>query len=183
MTYSILLFVHLLGAFLSFATAALEVTAVLRMRRARTVVQVLEWSWLCGPTEIAHRIGGPMLLLSGLAMEQLTWGWNRGWINVSIRALVAIALTGATQVGPRLAAIHRVAASVKEGPLPEAVTAKLADPALMRITGVLIGSALGVTFVMAAKPSGLTSIGIVAVGAVVGIATQRSGAQQMAKAI
>lgn len=181
MLYHLALFIHILGAFVSFAAAAVEITAISRLRRAKTRVDVAAWSWLHHPTELAHRIGGPMLLLSGLAMEGLTWGWTQGWINVSIAALIAIAATGATQIAPRLAQIDALVTAPPQGPASAEISAelaaRLADPALARLGPVLTGSALAVTWVMVARPEWPVALGTVVLGCLAGILAGRAAAK------
>lgn len=176
MIYHVVLFIHLIAVFASFAAATLEFVAIRRMRQASTAGQVLEWSWLHAPVEKLHRIAGPLLLVTGLILEYLTWGWMQAWINVSIVALIAIAVCGATQNAPRFRAIHEAAlASASPLAMPPDLTAKLASPAPLIITGTLVGTALGVTFTMVAKQSWVPSLLAVLIGAGCGYASQKFG--------
>ena len=173
MAYHLALFVHLLAAFASFAATALQFTAIYRMRTAASLAQLREWSWLYAPIEYGHRAGGALLLLSGLCMEYLRWGWRQGWINVSIAALVLIAFTGASVAGPKLHKLHQLViahsrTSFGAGSLPAELTQLLADPLPLRLAAILTGAALGVTYIMVAKPSWGTSLATVAVGAAAG---------------
>src|SRR5262249_19601939 len=113
-TYSLALFLHIVGALGMFPPFGLEGVALMNVRRAATAEQFRQWASVFG---LLRRLGPAslgLLLLAGLYMAATAWG-PQAWITTAFLTLILIALMGARN-GLRLAAIGRRLAT-PQGPL------------------------------------------------------------------
>ena len=168
--YSILVFLHIVGALGLFAGVGLEWAGLLNLRRATTTSQVREWARLLSAL---RRVGGPaalIILVTGLYMGVARWG-HQAWIVAGLLGLVMIAVLGATITGRRAAAITR-SIPTEDGVIPLVLRCRLDDPMLLVSAWVRTALALGIVFIMSVKPNAagtLTAIGVaLIVGVVIG---------------
>ena len=184
--YPVALFLHIVGALGVFAALALEWASLSNLRRAVSAGQVREWTRLLG---MLPRIGGPSaltLLITGIYLSATRWG-GQAWIGLSLLGLVLIAVLGAAVSGRRIRAIARQA--FEEDAISGALRRQLDDRALMISAWFRTGLALGIVFLMSAKPApaiAFIGLGVFAVlGLAVGFALgtkSRSSAPRTARA-
>ena len=169
--YSILLFLHIVGALGLFASLAFEQAALLNMRRASNNAQVREWLSLFGAI---RRIQGPaalILIATGLYMMNTRWS-HQAWAGLGLVAMIVMAIIGIAVTAPRMKAIGR-AVPRSDGPVPAALRERLLDPALWTSALVRVALALAVVFNMSVKPAigGATAAMVIALA--LGVATLR----------
>src|SRR5215212_10272643 len=107
--YSILLFLHIVGALGFFASLAFEQAGLLNLRRASTNAQAREWLSLF---RALRRIQGPsalVLVATGLYMMKTSWS-HQAWAGLGFVGMVLIAIIGAAVTGRRMKAIGRAVA-------------------------------------------------------------------------
>ena len=166
--YHLALYAHILGVLGLFGAIGLEWTSMVRMRRARTVEQLREWASLHPTLEKVFPVTAILILAAGLYMVGDVWGWGNAWINLSLAALVLLAALVPSINGRRLRAIHSGAQATPPGPVPSALTRQIEDPTLWTSVKIMITVALGVVYLMAAKPEALGSWVTLVVAALLG---------------
>ena len=171
--YSILLFLHIVGALGLFASLAVEQAGLLNLRRASTTAQAREWLSLF---RALGRIQGPSavtLLATGLYMMTTRWS-HQAWAGLGLVGMVLMAIIGAVVTGRRMKAIGR-AVPEGDGPLSAALRERFEDPALWTSALVRVALALGIVFNMSVKPTtgGAVAALVVAIGFGLGAARLR----------
>src|SRR5947208_3478136 len=104
--YSLALFTHILGVLAIFIVIGFEWVSLLRLRGAQTVAQVQEYTNLTGVQEKLLVVGGALLLIGGISMTTIKWGWGTPWIVVSLVTLLAQGALAVIVHTPRFKAIH-----------------------------------------------------------------------------
>ena len=149
--YSVLVFLHVIGALGLFASIGLEQVGLYRLRRARTGTQVNEWlSTLAG----LRRIDGPaglLLLATGIYFVVTRWG-HQAWAGLAILGMILMALLGILVNGRRLRAI-KWESSGTLGPIPSELTQRLHDSVLLTSAMVRAAIGVGIVFNMVMKPA------------------------------
>ena len=169
--YTLVLFVHILGALGLFVTTGITHLVLARLRRARTVAQAREW------LEVAHAVAKvePLVALAllgpGLYLTATAWGWRVAWIDVALGALLAMVVVGSAVGGPRVAARARAAAEAPDGPVPAALRARLDDPVLWTLARVATALYLGIVFLMVVKPGLAGSLAALGAALALGLAS------------
>jgi len=153
-TYSIALFLHIVGALVLFATLTLEWVSLRQIRTARFAEQVPPW---LGALNGSSKAGLPSMLttvVTGVYMMVVVWG-RAPWLVTTVGALVLmIVLTRAA--APRLKAL---------GQSFEAVN----DPLLWVSIQTRAAIALGIVFLKVAKPDWTGSLLTVGGAVVLGV--------------
>ncbi len=166
--YTIVLFLHIVGALGLFISLGLEWASLAYVRRASTSEVAREWlglrSWVMrlGPASLA------LLLLTGLYMMATSWG-AVAWIIVALGALVLIAIIGGVLTGTRQGPIERAAAA-ERGAVSPALQQRLNDPLLWVSIETRTAIALGIVFLMTIKPGWIGSLLTIVVAVAVGLA-------------
>jgi hypothetical protein len=164
--YTVALFLHVIGALGFFVSLGLEWVAVAQLRRAATVEQAREWLKLYG---FLPWIGGPamaLILILGIYMVAVTWG-PVAWAAVALGAMVLYSSLAGITNARRIPALRRAVEPSESatGSLQEL----LRDPRPWTVIQVRTGLALGIVFLMTAKPDLVVSLIAVAVGALAGL--------------
>ena len=166
--YSILLFLHIVGALGVFASLAIEHAAMLNLRRASTTTQAREWLSLL---RALQRFTGPaalILLLTGIYMMVTRWS-HQAWAGLGLVGMIVMALIGAVVTGRRMRTIGQAVLTGEGGALlPSALRERLDAPALRLSAWVRLGLALGIVFNMSVKPGPLGAVAALIVAAVLG---------------
>jgi len=167
--YNIALFIHILGVLGMFIAIGLELTGMFRMRAARTVEQVLEWSRISEPLQKVFPIVSLLILLPGLYMLMTTWGWTVAWINASLIGLVAMSVLGAGINGRKGKAIHDAAEVSAHGPISSELRNRINDTTFWTSVLTLTTASLGIIFLMTVKPDLIGTLVTAVISTVVGI--------------
>ena len=165
--YSVVLFIHIVGALLLFAALTVEGLALRLLRRARTAelasaaTSILALNRVIGPASAVAVLG------AGLYLTVTSWGLT-GWIAVSLLTWLLIAVFGAVN-GLRMVGIERSLLDVAN-PTAGDLAARIHDPWAVRSWRVRVAMALGVVFLMTVKPGLAGALITLAVAAVAGVA-------------
>ena len=177
--YTLALFAHLVGVLTLFIGMALQWLITMRLRRARTVAQVREWSSLVGGVGRLGPISGVRVIGAGIYMMVTTWSLTTPWIMVSLAAMALMMAFGMVISSRQLRAIRR-AATIAKSPTdtisPE-LQRQTHNPVLWVSTQLAASTALGIVFMMTTKPnlggSIWTLVAALILGAIVGIASAK----------
>jgi hypothetical protein len=166
-SYSIALFVHIVGALGLFVALGLEWTGLRQIRSGILPQQARAWM---GTLKSAHRLGFASMLtavLTGAYMMVTVW---RGapWLTVVVGSLVLLIALSAALTGPRMAAIGRALATGQDLATP--IFPGLArHPLLWLSIQTRVAIALGIVFLKVAKPDLGVSLLIIGIAIVLGL--------------
>lgn len=129
--YSLALFAHVLGVLGLFIGMGLQWTITLRLRRARTLAQMREWSSLIAGVGKLGPASGALLLVAGIYMMVVSWGLTP-WIAVSLAGVLLMMAAGMGVTARRLKRIQRTAVMAESSAsmLPSELARQIYDPAL-----------------------------------------------------
>jgi hypothetical protein len=181
--YNVELFLHVTGVVIVFAGygALLFATVALRLVGKTEVVRAIArlvagrkvgFEYISA-IDLVVVAGSVLLIVGGVTMAASTWGFARGWIDVSIAMVLALGALGAFVVGPRLHRISVLASQSPDGPLPESLRAAIHDLVLTTILYASTSGLIGVVFVMINKPSLPVSLIVMIVAVGIGVLMAR----------
>jgi hypothetical protein len=168
--YTIVLFLHVIGAIGYFISMGTWLFGLAALRRAQRVEQVRAFTQLIGRLGPFFGISVLLLLATGLYMAITAWGLLTGWIVVALISLILIAPLGTVFIEPRRRTIDRLAQEAPDGPLPQSLEQRTHDPVLMTALQTVIILLLGIVFLMTNKPSLIGSLIVMGVALVLGLA-------------
>jgi hypothetical protein len=163
---SIALFTHFLGLVGLFVGYGLEWAASSLLRRSTTSDHARSWLRVY---KLSLPISGPgllILILSGGYMASITGAWRQGWISASLLAILIALVIGFALILPR---VKKIRAALPEGasPLPEAALTRVQDPMIVTLIRSRFVLALGIVYLMTAKPETLSTSLFILLGAIV----------------
>src|SRR5437899_9534603 len=171
--YSIVLYLHIVGALLLFVAMGIEFVTVSRLRSTGTAEQARDWLSVLGSIRVIGPVALVTILVPGLYMAATSAGWE-GWNILALVAMVGMAALGAASNAARMPAIGRSIGPLR-GPLPAEARAGLRDRIVWTSILTRIGIGLGIVLLMTAKPdlvgSIVTLVAFAAAGAAVAFAT------------
>lgn len=170
MLYNVLLFLHIIGAVGMGAALFLELVAQLRVRRVHTIEQAREWLVVTERLGPVFGVSSLLLLVPGLIMTFMQWGWGTGWIDLALLLALALMILGPLVNGRRGAALLRVAEGSPDGPLTPALRAQLCDPVLWISSTTMAGAMVGIIALMTLKPGFVGALIILIVALILGFA-------------
>jgi len=164
--YAIALFLHFLGLVGLFVGYGLEWAASSLLRRSTTADQVRSWLRIY---KLSLPISGPgllLLILSGGYLASITGGMKQGYISASLLGIVFALGIGFVFILPRLRTLR---AALPDGntPLSEAGRARLQDSMILTLIRTRFVLALGIIYLMTAKPQLLSTSLFILLGAIV----------------
>lgn len=164
--HTIGLYFHFLGLVGLFVGYGLEWTASSLLRRA-TSAEPARAS--LGIYRLSMPISGPgllVLILSGGYLASVTGGMRQAWISVSLLGIVFALGIGFVFLLPR---VRTIRAALPEGnvALPETALARVKDPMIVTLVRVRFVLALGIVYLMTAKPGSLSTAVLILIGAIV----------------
>ena len=164
-SYTIALFLHILGALGMFAALGIEWAVAEPLRRATDVAQARPW---IGVLRSLRRVAGPSavtILVTGMYMVTTTTAGRQPWIGLGLLGLVFLALLGAVVTGRRVAAIARdLDSGSTKGDSP---LLRFQDPVLAFSLRLRTAVATGIVFLMTIKPA--AGLALAAMGAAVAL--------------
>lgn len=166
--YSIVLFLHILGALGFFAALGIEWMTMMQLRKATTAEYVQDWLNAANSFRRVGMVSMLVLLLAGIYMMATVW---RGipWLLVSLGDIVLLMVTMGRISSPRVKAI-REAVAAEKGPVSLNLQELVQHPMLWVGIQSRIIIALGIVFLMTVKPDlvgSLITVGITLVLSVV----------------
>ncbi len=170
-TYTIMLFVHIVGAIGTFIGVSVWLFAALGLRRAQQVGQVRALTGLIQPSGVLAIVSILLLGVTGFYMALTVWGERATWIIVATISFLLLAPFGVFVIDPRLRALAKAAAAEPDGPLPAPLAVRTRDPLVGIGLSVYVGVLLGIVFLMTNKPPLAVSIIAMIVAIVLGLAS------------
>lgn len=164
--YVIGLFIHYLGMVGLFVGYGLEWAASSLLRRSTTAQQARSWLRIY---RLSLPISGPgllILILSGGYLASQTGGMMHGWISAALFGILFALGIGFVFILPKMKAL-RAALPEADAPLSQAGLARVQDPMLVTLIRIRAILALGIVYLMTAKPEGLASSLFILLGCVV----------------
>lgn len=176
--YPIALFVHIVGAIAYFVVFGVVYASVVGIRQARNVQALRLWASATKVAERLHPISSLCILVAGLYMVIVSWGWQADWAFVGLGAYVLLGFASGTLQGQRIVGIERQVKDMPvDAPLPAAIVARAQDPVLWVATNAMVATAIGIVFLMTVKPGVLGALVALlvalAAGLAIGLLTQR----------
>lgn len=168
-SYSIALFLHVVGALTLFVAVGLNFLSMLRMRQANEMERFREWALL--GRQAGRIIPIAILVIAGSAtyMVFTVWGWGTAWVDVALGTFLAHGVLVAALENPRLAALHRAAMQKAAGPVPALLLAQARHPVLWLTECVVTGTTFGMIFLMSVKPNLVDSLTAITVSLVLSV--------------
>lgn len=172
-TYTLALFVHVIGMCGMFAGFGTWFLGLMALRKAERVEQVRT---VTSVLAVAHSVGAysvALVIVPGVYMALTRWSLLDSWIAVSIVGVPVAALIGSRLIEQKVKALGAVARETPDGALPTELAARTHDPALgtaMHTNALLV---VGIIFLMTVKPpllaSVITMVGALALGLLSGL--------------
>lgn len=164
--YAIGLFFHFVGMVGLFVGYGLEWTASSLLHRATASDQARAWLRIY---KLSMPISGPgllVLIISGGYLASVTGAMKQGWISGALLAIVFALGLGFVFILPRVKTIR---AAIPEGNalLSAAAQARVKDPMITTLIRVRFILALGIVYLMTAKPQALSTSLLILLGAIV----------------
>lgn len=182
--YHLALFVHIGGVALLFVAIGAEALAVWGVGRAQTASEARLWLRSAHGPEKLFPLGGALILIAGLYMAITVWQ-GTPWVVVGLIGLIAFSVGGAVINGGRLKALEQ-AASAGDGAISDALRRERANPTLRISLWTMSVAAVGIVYMMVAKPDWIGSIAAlviaVLIGAVAGLLAGQHGGAALAPA-
>ncbi len=169
--YTIVLFVHIIGAVGYFLGIGLWLFVLLGLRRAQRVEQVRSLIHLTDLSAPFSGASAVLLLGTGLYLAVSAWSLLTSWILVALISLLLMVPTSAVLIAPRRSAIvKQLAHDAPGGELSRALEQHLDDPVLATTFTTILALLLGLVFLMATKPDLVVSIIVIVVALLLGLA-------------
>jgi hypothetical protein len=169
--YTIVLFLHIVGAIGYFLGIGMWLFILLGLRRAQRVEQVralIHLNDLSGPFS---GISALLLLAAGLYLALTAWSLLTGWILVALISLLLMVPTSAALIAPRRSAIvKQMAREAPGGEISEALERHIDDPVLATVCTTVLTLLLGLVFLMTTKPNLVGSLIVIVVALLLGLA-------------
>jgi uncharacterized membrane protein len=175
MLFTTVLFVHLCALFAAFAASALVHHGQRRLASAQTVAEAGQWLGFVRKVSVTFPLAVLVLLASGGYMMQVEGlAWRTGWLEASLLGIVLLAINGPAVIGARM---RRLQAALKaSGGTFGPELARLVNDPVMHCAGWMNTLlALGIAYLMVAKPALGLSFGVLAVALVLGLLVGRPG--------
>jgi hypothetical protein len=166
--YSIALFLHIVGALGLFVAIGLEWASLSNLRRVETGSLAREWFKLFASLRRLYPFSWTLILIPGFYMAATVW---RGvaWISIALASVVLLVVLGAALGGRLLAPVGR-ALSAESGPLSTDLRQQIDKPLLWASLRTRTAIALGIVFLMTAKPDLIGSSITMVVAVLLGLA-------------
>jgi hypothetical protein len=168
--YTLLLFVHVSGAICLFIGMGIWLFSITAIGRADRVEQVRTLADLMLMARLAVPAGAFVVIAAGLAMTQIAWGLQIGWIAVALGSLLIIGAIGARAVDPKVHHLAALAHSLPDGLLPARLAERTHDRVLRTALYTMTTMLVGIVFLMTTKPALTGAIGAMLVSALLGLA-------------
>ncbi|HEY1294453.1 MAG TPA: DUF2269 family protein [Chloroflexota bacterium] len=170
--YPYLIFVHVCSVIGLFAAIALEAAAMYRIGTTRSATVIRENLSTLGFLEKALPGAAGLVLISGVSMVLLRWGWSPAWIDSALAVLVLLGVLGPIVTGRRVTRIRAALARTQHtgDELPEGVVPLAADPVLLGYAPIPAVMGLAIVALMVFKPDWTGSLEVLCAALIVGLA-------------
>ena len=168
-SYSLALFLHIVGAMGFFLALGLEWFGLWQLRGARHSQEVRAWMGLLKSVRRGGFASMLAVVISGVYMMATTWG-RVPWLIVTVGALVMVIVLALALSGPRMAAIGR-ALVTEQGALSQTFHRLANHPLLWISIQTRVAITLGIVLLKTVKPDVSGSLLIIGVAIVLGLAS------------
>ena len=168
--YTIVLFLHIISAIgvcIGISVVLLGVALLRRAQRVEQVRTILAFATTAFPIAGVSML---LLLVAGFYLALSAWSLRTSWIAVTLVSLLLMIALGAGLIGPRMRAIVMATREASEGLLPSQLSARIHEPVLFTVLLIQAVLLLGIVFLMTTKPELVSSIIVMGVALVVGLA-------------
>jgi hypothetical protein len=168
-TYSVVLFLHIVGALGFFVALGLEWTGLRQIRSAMTLEQVRAWM---GILKNVRKVGFVSMLttvITGIYWMLTVWG-GVAWITVTVGSLVLVIALAQLATAPRMAAIGQALVTEK-GPLSKTFHSLTNHPLLWISIQTRVAIALGIVLLKTVKPDLGGSLLTIGAAVILGLAS------------
>lgn len=181
-TYSIILFIHIVGAVGFFVALGLEWTGLSQMRAAATPEPVRAW---IGVLQNVRKVGFVSMLttvITGAYMMMTVWN-AVPWLIVTVGSLILLIVLAQGVTAPRMAAVGRALAT-EQASLSQAFYEAANQPMLLISVQTRAAISLAIIFLKVIKPELGGSLLAIGVAVVLGFASSlpRSRRAQLGEA-
>ena len=166
--FSVVLFLHLLGAVSLFIAYGIEWTASSLFRNASTTEQARSWLRVFKVSPPLSGVGLGVVLLSGGYLASLSGAMKQGWIPATLIAIFVALVLGFALILPRMKRIRAELPSGNE-PVSAQLRERLSDPVLLTAIRVRVMVVTGIVFLMAAKIPLVPSLVALSIAIVLGL--------------
>ena len=166
--FSVVLFLHLLGAVSLFIAYGIEWTASSLFRNASTTEQARSWLRVFRVSPPLSGVGLGVVLLSGGYLASLSGAMKQGWIPATLIAIFVALVLGFALILPRMKRIRAELPSGNE-PVSAQLRERLSDPVLLTAIRVRVMVVTGIVFLMAAKIPLVPSLVALSIAIVLGL--------------
>jgi hypothetical protein len=167
--YGVVLFMHVCALLAAISAGALSHFLEFRMRSAETTGALRPWAKLLGRLGKVFPVALLILLASGAYLVHDAWSWSAGWVVASLVGVGLLFASGGGLVRARGVALRRALMAAGDGPLPPKVRGLIVRHPAAFASWMNTGLAVGIVFVMTAKPALAGSAAALVVGAAVGL--------------
>ncbi len=166
--FSVVLFLHLLGAVSLFIAYGIEWAASSLFRNASSTEQVRSWLRIFKVSPPLSGTGLGVVLLSGGYLASLSGAMKQGWIPATLIAIFIALVLGFALILPRM---KRIRAALPSGndPVSAQLRERLSDPVLQTAIRVRVMVVTGIVYLMAAKISLVPSLVALTIAIAVGL--------------
>ena len=167
--YRVVVFLHLVALAVLVGAIALVGVSYARLRVARSLEEATPWARLADQTAILFPVAILGLFASGAYLTSDRWSWSTRWIDVSIAALVLVAVQGPLVAGRTTSRLARAVSEHAPGPLDEHVRSLARAPRLWFVVCGNPAIVLAIVWNMTVKPGTAGAIVAVVAGYAVGV--------------
>jgi uncharacterized membrane protein len=163
------LFFHILGVFGIAGAATAFLVVISAMRRAKTVQEVRLLATFGAIIDKLFPVAAIILLVSGAyEVNAANFDFGDGWVNFSATALIVGSIVGYLVNGRRSEALRKAANAAPEGPVPQALSARIHDPWVFGTTHALTLMVLAIIWNMTTKPGDAEAAIVIILAVVIG---------------
>jgi len=166
--FTIVIFLHLLGALALFIGYGIEWAASSLFRSASSVEQARAWLRMFMFSPALAGVGLGVLILSGGYLASLSGAMKQGWIPASLLGVAIALLIGFIVILPRMRGIRKVLPA-QDAAVSAELRVRLADPLLLTAIRVRVMLALAIVYLMVAKTRFLPSLVALLVAMLLGL--------------
>lgn len=149
--FSVILFIHLVGALALFAGMGLEWRALRYLGLAEKVEEVRMMTGLAAVLPGVNGFAAAAILLPGFYLATKLMVWPQGWISISLLSTFVIAGLGMAVTGPRMRALRKACAE-GSGALPAEIQQRARASGLRISFRLRVALGLGIVLLMASRP-------------------------------
>jgi hypothetical protein len=169
--YTVMLFVHVSAAVCLFVGMGIWVVGMVAIARAARVEQVRTIADLMLMVRLVVPASALLVIVAGGTMTRIAWGFQTGWIAVTLGSLVIIGPIGTWVVGPKVRVLAALAHTLPDGPLPSSLAEHTHDRLLRLTLHMMTAMLFGIVFLMTTKPALTSAIGAMVVSTLLGLAS------------